>query len=154
MKNNHFDYSLKVFGLTFLSAPILHFLISTIFKIDADFLFGSMIMGLVVFVLFSILALPTFYGMQFITKSLFKTDTSILLLRFIISGLGVVLFTINISVLAFLSFGFDIEILIYFKYYYICLVAFIFFVKIDRPKFYYKEHTDLNILDDDFDFKN
>ncbi len=151
--NNHFDYSLKVFGLTFLSAPVLHFLISTFFNIDSDFSFNNMVSAVVIFVLFFILTLPTFYGILLFTKNLFKTDTPILLLRFIILGLSVVLFTINVSVLAYPFFGFDIEVLFNFKYYYICLGLFIFFIKINRPKFYYKEATDLMILDDDFDFE-
>jgi hypothetical protein len=151
--NNHFDYSLKVFGLTFLSAPVLHFLIATIFKIDSDFGFNSMVTAIVLFVLLFILALPTFYGVLFFTKKLFKTDTPILLLRFIIFGLSTILFTLNISLWTYLFFSFGIEVILYFKYYYICLAIFIFLAKIERPKFYYKESTDLNILDDDLNFK-
>lgn len=96
-------------------------------------------MALVAFVMLFILTLPTFYGILFFTKHLFKTDTPIFLLRFIILGLGIVLFIINVSVLAYPVMGFDLEVLIYFKYYYICLSTFIFLVKIERAKFYYKK---------------
>lgn len=151
--NNHFEYSLKIYGLTFLSAPIFLFLILAIFEIESGFNFSSMIATLGVFILLFIITLPTLYGILFVTKILFKTDTSIFLLRFIIYGLSFLLFTLNISILVYPFFGLDIITISYLKSFFICLFIFIFSIKINRPKFHYKNSSDLNLLDDDFHLK-
>lgn len=151
-KNNHFDFALTVYGLTLFISPCINFLLSFFTEYFRDFnSAGMLLLSLIVFVLFFILTLPTFYAILFFTKIFFTHNKSQLNLRFILFGLCATVFTFNIFILTYPIFGFDPMIIHFFTIHYFVMFFLIFFLKIESPKTLIRKSPDAKILDDDLD---